>query len=59
MKGRLYIDSNTFAMSVTMDGESWITASPGYLTDGVEWAAADSNKLATIGLIKKESGSSE
>lgn len=53
VKGRLYIDSNTFAMSVTMDGESWITASPGYLTDGVEWAAADSNKLATIGLIKK------
>lgn len=53
VKGRLYIDSNTFAMSITMDGQTWINASPGYLTDGVEWAAADSNKFATIGLIKK------
>lgn len=53
VKGKLYIDSNTFAMAITMDGSSWINASPGYLTDGVEWAAADSNKLATIGLIKK------
>lgn len=53
VKGKLYIDSNTFAMAITMDGSRWINASPGYLTDGVEWAAADSNKLATIGLIKK------
>ena len=53
VKGRLYIDNNTFAMSVTMDGATWIQASPGYLTNGTEWAAADSNKLATIGLIKK------
>lgn len=53
VKGKLYIDSNTFAMAITMDGASWIQASPGYLTDGVEWAAADSKKLATIGLIKK------
>lgn len=51
--GRLYIDQSSFAMSVTMDNSSWLTVSPGYLTDGVEWAAADSNKLATIGLIKK------
>ena len=53
VKGKLYIDSNTFAMAITMDGSSWIQASPGYLTDGVEWAAADSSKIATIGLIKK------
>lgn len=53
VKGKLYIDSATFAMKVTMDGQNWITASPGYLTDGVEWAVADSSKLATIGLIKK------
>lgn len=53
VKGRLYIDNNTFAMAVTMDGANWIQASPGYLTNGTEWAAADSNKLATIGLIKK------
>ena len=53
VKGKLYIDSNTFAMAITIDGQNWIQASPGYLTDGVEWAAADSSKLATIGLIKK------
>jgi len=53
VKGRLYIDNSTFAMAVTMDGSNWIQASPGYLTNGTEWAAADSNKLATIGLIKK------
>ena len=53
VKGRLYIDNSTFAMAVTMDGANWIQASPGYLTNGTEWAAADSNKLATIGLIKK------
>lgn len=51
--GRLYIDSASFAAQVTMDGSTWLTLSPGYLTDGVEWAAADSNKFATIGLIKK------
>ena len=53
VKGKLYIDSTTLAMSVTMDGTSWLQLSPGYLTDGTEWAAADSNKFATIGLIKK------
>lgn len=51
--GRLYIDDSTFAISITSDGESWLQVAPGYLTDGVEWAAADSNKFATIGLIKK------
>ena len=27
--------------------------SPGYLTDGANWAEADGNKLATIALIKE------
>ena len=53
VKGKLYIDSTSFAMAVTMDGSSWLQLSPGYLTDGVEWASANSNKFATIGLIKK------
>ena len=53
VKGKLYIDSTSLAMAVTMDGSSWLQLSPGYLTDGVEWASADSNKFATIGLIKK------
>ena len=53
VKGKLYVDSTTFASAITIDGTSWIYTSPGYLTDGVEWAAADSAKFATIGLIKK------
>lgn len=53
VKGKLYIDSTSLAMAVTMNGTSWLQLSPGYLTDGTEWAAADSNKFATIGLIKK------
>ena len=53
VKGKLYIDSTSLAMAVTMNGTSWLQLSPGYLTDGTEWAAADSKKFATIGLIKK------
>lgn len=53
VKGKLYVDSTTFAAQVTMNGSDWLTLSPGYLTDGTEWAAADSKKFATIGLIKK------
>lgn len=51
--GKLYVDTNTFECKLTMDGKKWLVTSPGYLTDGIEWAAADSNKFATIGLIKK------
>lgn len=53
VKGKLYINTVDFTCKITLDGTSWITTSPGYLTDGAEWASADSNKLATIGLIKK------
>lgn len=51
--GVLYLDATTLAMKVTQDRSSYITISPGYLTDGANWASADSNKLATIGLIKQ------
>lgn len=34
------------------DGTDWTVINPGYYTDGANWAAADSTKLATIGLIK-------
>lgn len=50
---KLYINSTTLECKATSDNASWVTASPGYLTDGSNWADADSNKLATIGLIKK------
>lgn len=49
----MYLDTNTFAMQITFDNKTWLTLSPGYLTDGANWANADSNKFATIGLIKK------
>lgn len=50
---KLYINSSTFEAKITSDNTSWVTLSPGYLTDGANWADADSGKLATIGLIKK------
>lgn len=53
VKGKLYINTADFTCKITLDGSTWITTSPGYLTDGAEWASADSNKFATIGLIKK------
>lgn len=53
IKNKLYINSTTFESKITADGVSFITVSPGYLTDGANWAEADSNKFATIGLIKK------
>ena len=49
----MYLDTNTFAMQITFDNRTWLTLSPGYLTDGANWATADSNRFATIGLIKK------
>lgn len=50
---KLYIDSASFEAKITVDGSNWIILSPGYLTDGANWASADSKKFATIGLIKK------
>ena len=32
--------------------KTWTTINPGYYTDGANWAAADSGRFATIGLIK-------
>ena len=50
---KLYINSTTFEAKITTDNARWIVLTPGYLTDGANWADADSNKFATIGLIKK------
>ena len=50
---KLYIDSASLEAKITVDGSNWIILSPGYLTDGANWASADSKKFATIGLIKK------
>ena len=50
---KLYVNSTTLEMQITSDNASWITLSPGYLSDGSNWAEADGKKLATIALIKK------
>lgn len=50
---KLYIHSASFEAKITVDGSNWIILSPGYLTDGANWANADSKKFATIGLIKQ------
>lgn len=53
-KDKLYLSSTTLEAKVlNTTGDTWITLTPGYLTDGANWADADSGKLATIGLIKK------
>ena len=49
---KLYVNTATFELQVTTDNASWIKLSPGYLTDGANWAEADGNKFATIALIK-------
>lgn len=53
VRGKLYINTTDFSCKLTLDGKNWVETSPGYLTDGAEWASADSKKFATIGLIKK------
>lgn len=50
--GKLYFDTSSFEIKLTTDNTSWCVASPGYLTDGANWAEADGNKFATISLIK-------
>lgn len=49
----LYVDKEHYSVRFTPNNEKWIINNPGYLTDGANWANADSNKFATIGLIKK------
>lgn len=51
--GKLYFDESSLAVYVTFDNANWNVVSPGYLTDGANWATAHSGRLATIGLIKK------
>lgn len=50
---KLYINTTDLSLQITTDNLNWVTLTPGYLTDGANWAQADSKKLATIGLIKK------
>lgn len=53
VKNKLYINSTTLEAKITANGSAYVNLSPGYLTDGANWAEADGNKLATIALIKK------
>ena len=52
---KAYVNTDTLEMRMTTDNAAWLVLSPGYvsLTDGINWAEADSNKFATIGFIKQ------
>ena len=49
---KIYVTTDDLALNITTDNTVWYKLSPGYLTDGNNWAEADGNKLATIALIK-------
>lgn len=52
--GKLYINTSTFETKVTTDNATWIVMSPGYITDGGNWAeTGNDGKLATIKAIKQ------
>lgn len=53
IRGKIYFDESTLEIKATLNNTSWYTLYPGHLTDGANWATADSGKIATIGLIKK------
>lgn len=51
-EGKLYVNAATFEVRIK-SGDTWKVFSPGYLTDGTNFAdASNSGKLATIGAIK-------
>lgn len=52
LENRLYINPTTLEIRVKING-FWTIISPGYITDGSNWAqTTDNSKLATIGAIK-------
>lgn len=53
IRGKIYFDKTNLEIKATLNNTSWYTLYPGHLTDGANWATADSGKIATIGLIKK------
>lgn len=56
---KLYIDGDLFEVRITTDKQKWINVSPGYITDGSNWAqTTDDSKLATVGAIKAGIGAS-
>lgn len=51
-EGKFYINITTFEVRIK-SGAAWIILSPGYVSDGVEYAkVANNGKFATIGAIK-------
>ena len=54
VKNKLYINTTTFEAKVTTDGTNYINLSPGYITDGGNWAETTNDaKLGTINVIKQ------
>ena len=52
LPGRIYFSLDDLSISTSIDQKHWGIISPGYLSDGANWAEADGSKLATISLIK-------
>lgn len=52
--GMWYIDDTSLEVRVTMDNATWLTVTPGYITDGANWSqTSNEGKLATIKVIKQ------
>lgn len=53
VRGKLYVDTASIEAKFTTDGSSWITITPGYISDHANWAQGNDTKFATIGVIKQ------
>lgn len=54
IKNKLYINSQTLESKITINGATWIDLSPGYITDGGNWAESTNDaKIGTISVIKE------
>lgn len=54
IKNKLYINSQTLESKITINGTTWVDLSPGYITDGGNWAESTNDaKIGTISVIKE------
>lgn len=54
VQGRLYIDKSSYEIRTTFDGSTWMTVSPGYISDYGNWVPTNTDgMLATKAVIKQ------
>lgn len=54
IKNKLYVNSTSLEAKITTDGTTWVDLTPGYITDGGNWAETTNDaKLGTINVIKQ------